>query len=158
MCALVVFALAGLLQLLAVATVPAQWYSVSLIPRWQAELHGLKRAWFAQVPLDPARSKITSISLQSGLLLAVTDEAMLHVFDSESGLLRWSYQAGDRRFQTLAAGANSAYVAVVNGATLSVLDRTSGAIIFRRELTGVPERLRGAERKARGSAAGAGAD
>lgn len=133
------FVLSGLLQLLATAA-PAQWYNVPLIPRWQAEQHGLKRAWFAQVPLDRARSKITSITLHSGALLVVTDQAMLHVIDAESGLIQWSYQAGDRRFQTLAAGANATCVAVVNGSTLSVLERSSGAIIFRRELTGVAER------------------
>ncbi len=143
--ALAIFALAGMLQIFGAAAAPAQWYSVPLIPRWQAEQHGLKRAWFTQVPLDRSRSKISSIMQQSGLLLVVTEDAMLHVIDAESGLIQWSYQAGDRRFLTLAAGANAKQVAVVNGATLAVLDRASGALVFRRELTGVPERLRGVE-------------
>ncbi len=138
--AIVIFALAGMLQIFGAAAAPAQWYSVPLIPRWQAEQHGLKRAWFTQIPLDRSRSKISSIMQQSGLLLVVTEDAMLHVIDAESGLIQWSYQTGDRRFLTLAAGANAKQVAVVNGATLSVLDRASGAMVFRRELTGVPER------------------
>ena len=55
-------------------TLSAQSLEVPLVPQTVAEHAGLKRAWFAQVPLDQARSKITSVTLQSGALLVVTNE------------------------------------------------------------------------------------
>jgi hypothetical protein len=111
-----------------------------LIPRTVAERSGLVRAWYLQLPLDQAKSKITRIRFFSGLILAVTDEGMLHVVDAESGQLRWSFQAGDRGKLVLAGGANATHVAVANTSTLFVLDRASGNLIYQRELTGTPER------------------
>ncbi len=117
----------------------AQWDPISLLPRTEAEAHGLTRAWYTQVPLDPARSKVTYVTLQAGLLMVVTNDAMLHVIDAETGLLRWSFEASKRSSQTLAASANDKYVAVVSGTMLFVLDRGAGSLYFKREVTGVPD-------------------
>jgi outer membrane protein assembly factor BamB len=127
--------------LLATAKIlPAQSREMPLIPRTVAERSGLVRAWYLQLPLDPAKSKITRIRFFAGLILAVTDEGMLHVVNAESGQLRWSFQAGDRGKLVLAGGANATHVAVANTSTLFVLDRASGNLIYQRELTGTPER------------------
>src|SRR5262249_46730785 len=79
----------------------AQSLEVPLVPQTVAQHAGLKRAWFAQVPLDQARSKVTHVTLQSGALLVVTDESMLHVLDPETGLRQWSFEAGEPKFVAL---------------------------------------------------------
>lgn len=118
----------------------AQSTEGALIPQTEAERAGLKRAWFAQVPLDVARSKISHIDLQAGLLLVITDESMLHVFDPETGLRLWSFQAGRRRYVAQSAGANATHVAVANNARLFVLDRDNGNLVFTHLMTGTPDR------------------
>ncbi len=132
--------LVGAILIARVGDLRAESRDIPLIPRTLVEQSGLVRAWYMQVPLDPARSKITRIRLFSGLILVVTDEGMLHVVDAETGLLRWSFQAGNSKTLTLAAGANSTHVAVANTSTLFVLDRASGNLIYKRGLSGTPER------------------
>src|SRR5262245_24969806 len=108
---------------MAAKSLSAQSLEVPLVPQTVAEHAGLKRAWFAQVPLDQARSKITHVTLQAGALLVVTDESMLHVLDPETGLRQWSFAAGERKMIALSAGANKDYVAVADTVQLFVLDR-----------------------------------
>jgi outer membrane protein assembly factor BamB len=139
-------ALAALMVLGTVNGAIAQFYTgaqslgVPLVMRPVAERAGLTRSWVTQLPIDGARSKVTRIRYYDGLILAVTDEGMLHVVDAETGALRWSFQAGDRNTLTLAAGANANRVAVANTAFVYVLDRASGDLVFQRHLTGTPER------------------
>jgi outer membrane protein assembly factor BamB len=118
----------------------AQPIDIPLIPRAGAEQVGLTRAWYGQIPLDPARAKIKHIKLQAGLLLAVTTDGMLHVIDAESGRLQWSFQVGVRILDTLSASANETHVAVANMGKVFVLDRTSGDLVLERPFTGTPER------------------
>ncbi|HTQ40427.1 MAG TPA: PQQ-binding-like beta-propeller repeat protein [Pirellulales bacterium] len=118
----------------------AQSMGFPLISQEQAAQSGFKRAWVMQVPLDRARSKITHIKLQSGLLLAVTSESMLYVMDAESGQILWPFRIGIRRFNALSASANESYVAVANTARLFVLDRATGNVVLDRQVTGTPER------------------
>ena len=118
----------------------AQSLEVPLMPQTIAEQVGLRRAWFAQVPLDQARSKITHVTLQAGALLVVTDESMLHVIDPETGLRQWSFAAGEPKMVALSAGANANYVAVANTVRLFVLDRAGGNLLFSPQLTGTPAR------------------
>jgi hypothetical protein len=118
----------------------AQSLEVPLVPQTAAEHAGLKRAWFAQVPLDQARSKITYVTLQAGAILVVTDESMLHVLDPETGLRQWSFAAGERRLVALSAGANRDYVAVASTVQLFILDRAGGNLLFNPPLTGTPAR------------------
>ena len=118
----------------------AQSLEIPLVPQTIAEQVGLRRAWFAQVPLDQARSKITHVTLQAGALLVVTDESMLHVIDPETGLRQWSFAAGEPKMVALSAGANANYVAVANTVRLFVLDRAGGNLLFSPQLTGTPAR------------------
>jgi hypothetical protein len=118
----------------------AQSLEVPLVPQTVAEHSGLKRAWFAQVPLDQARAKITYVTLQAGALLVVTDESTLHVLDPETGLRQWSFSADERKMVALSAGANKDYVAIANTVQLFVLDRAGGNLLFSPRLTGTPAR------------------
>jgi hypothetical protein len=125
---------------IAAKSLSAQSLEVPLVPQTVAEHAGLKRAWFAQVPLDQARSKIIYMTLQSGALLVVTDESMLHVLDPETGLRQWSFSAGEPKLVALSAAANKDYVAVANTVRLFVLDRAGGNLVFSPPLTGTPAR------------------
>ncbi|HZZ27960.1 MAG TPA: PQQ-binding-like beta-propeller repeat protein [Pirellulales bacterium] len=118
----------------------AQAIGVPLISQEAAAQAGLKRAWVAQMPLDRARSKVTHIKLQAGLLLVVTSEGMLFVMDAENGQIMWPFRIGVRRLNALSASANASYVAVANTARLFVLDRASGNVVLDRQVTGTPER------------------
>jgi hypothetical protein len=111
---------------------------ISIIGQAQAEQLGLKRSWFTQLPLDVSRSKITHLKVQAGLVLAVTDEGMLHVIDAETGALQWSFRIGRTRFLATGACADSAHVAVANVDTAYVLERATGNLIYERPLTGTP--------------------
>jgi outer membrane protein assembly factor BamB len=117
----------------------AQSISVPLISQEQAAQYGLQRAWVTQVPLDRARSKITHINLQSGLLLVVTSEGMLYVINPETGQINWSFQVGQPKMLALSAGANDTHVAVANTTRLFVLDRNTGNVVMDREVTGTPQ-------------------
>jgi outer membrane protein assembly factor BamB len=123
-----------------VQSAPAQPIDVPLVPRASAEQVGLTRAWYGQVPLDPARASIKHIRLQSGLLLAVTTDGMLHVFDAETGQLQWSFQVGSRVRDTLSATASATHVAVANISKVFVLDRATGDLVLERQFTGTPEK------------------
>jgi outer membrane protein assembly factor BamB len=125
---------------IAATSLRAQSLEVPLVPQTVAEHAGLKRAWFAQVPLDQARAKISYVTLQSGALLVVTDESMLHVLDPETGLRQWSFAADERKMVALSAGANKDYVAIANTVQLFVLDRAGGNVVFNPKLTGTPAR------------------
>jgi len=118
----------------------AQSINVPLIAQERAQQIGLQRAWVTQVPLDRARSKITHIKLQAGLLLVVTSEHMLYVIDPESGQIQWSFLIGDRKLMSLSPAANATYVAVANTARLFLLNRATGDVVMDHEATGTPER------------------
>jgi outer membrane protein assembly factor BamB len=131
--------LGSFIFLSALNSIAAQSINVPLISQEQAQQIGLQRAWITQVPLDRARSKITHIKLQSGLLLVVTSERMLYVIDPESGQIQWSFLIGDRRLVALPAAANATHVAVANTGRVFVLDRNTGDVVMDRELTGTPQ-------------------
>ena len=135
----VALAVVSLVAASASKTAVAQSMNVPLISQEQAAQYGLQRAWVTQVPLDRARSKITHINLQSGLLLVTTSEGMLYVINPETGQINWSFQVGQPKMLALSAAANDAFVAVANTARLFVLDRNTGTVVMDREATGTPQ-------------------
>lgn len=117
----------------------AQHTDIPLISQEFAQQIGLKRAWVAQVPLDRARSKITHIKLQAGLLLVVTSENMLYTMDAESGKILWSFHINDRNLLALSPAANATNVAVATTGKLFVLNRNTGDLVFDRRVAGTSE-------------------
>jgi outer membrane protein assembly factor BamB len=109
-----------------------------LIDQSAAERQGLTRSWFAQLPLDPARSRIAYITQHQGLLLAQTDRAMVAALDAESGRTLWATMVGNPKYPSLAPGANDKFVAIVNGSTIYVLDRATGEQVWQRQVPGAP--------------------
>lgn len=71
-------------------------------------------------------------------LYAVTSRGAVDALDGETGRLRWSAVIGNPEYPTFAAGVNEQYVAVVNGSTLYVVERATGAAAWQRQLGGAP--------------------
>jgi len=116
----------------------AQSADEALITRMTAERHGLKRAWFAQIELDPASEQVSYINQHGGTLFVQTSHAMVHALDAETGRTLWAEQVGRRGLLSLATGANDKNVGVINGTTLYVVDRRNGRLLWERSVGGVP--------------------
>ncbi|HPP52744.1 MAG TPA: hypothetical protein PK777_07335, partial [Thermoguttaceae bacterium] len=56
----------------------------------EAQRHGLVRAWFGQVQMDPARSRVQDLCLYEDIFLVQTDRAILHAFEAETGRTQWA--------------------------------------------------------------------
>jgi outer membrane protein assembly factor BamB len=125
----------GALVLCAVAS---SGRAAPLIPQSHAIRCGLKRAWFAQVGSLQTTGPVNHVRYSGGLLLVQTVGGILTGLDAETGRTLWAVQVGPRGRQTTEAAANNGYVAVVNGSTLYVLDRSNGAVLWNRRLGGAP--------------------
>ena len=99
---------------------------------------GLERAWFAQIPLDPARSRVGTWYLYHDRLYGVTDSGIVTALDSETGAQVWSKQVGKAGFPAFGPGANDKYLGLVSGVRLYLLDRHDGTVVWVRELGGAP--------------------
>jgi outer membrane protein assembly factor BamB len=109
-----------------------------LITESQAQTYGLTRSWFARVHVDPAQGKVAAVVLQSGLILSQTDIGNVDAIDAETGRTLWSVHVGISRHITMPPGANGQYVAVTNGITLFVLERSTGGIVWQEKMGGTP--------------------
>ena len=109
-----------------------------IIPETEAGRHGLTRAWFTQIDMDRARTRVAEMVLDRGTLFVQTDRAALHAVDAETGQTLWSAEVGRRGHPSLAPAANSDLVAVVNGSYLYLLDRHNGKLLWSTQLEGVP--------------------
>ena len=115
-------------------TVQAQ----TVIPEPVLERNGLTRGWRAQVDLNRAIDRIAYITQYEGVLYIQTKHGRVHALDAETGKKIWSTQIGQITQLSLAPGVNHQYLAVINGSTLHVLDRTTGREKFERVLNSAP--------------------
>jgi hypothetical protein len=109
-----------------------------LVTHEQAAQHGLERAWFAQVPVDASRSRVSSWYLYQDRLYAVTDSGIVTALNAETGEQLWSRQVGKPGYPAFGPGANSKYLGIVSGSKLYVLDRHDGRLMFSRSLGSAP--------------------
>jgi outer membrane protein assembly factor BamB len=103
-----------------------------------------------EVALEEANARIMELKKQGfdpKLITSVVPEVTLYAvnsrggvdaLDGETGRLRWSTIVGNPDYATLGAGVNEDYVAVVNGSTLYVVERATGAAAWQRKLGGAP--------------------
>lgn len=110
----------------------------ALITETDAARHGLTRAWFTQVELDRASSRLIHLVLQGKTLYAQTDRAVLHAIDAETGQTLWVARVGRPGGLSMAPAANDRMVAVVNGSYLYVLDKNTGKVSWQTQLDGAP--------------------
>ncbi len=104
----------------------------------EAQRHGLVRAWFGQVQMDPARSRVQDLCLYEDIFLVQTDRAILHAFEAETGRTQWAVLVGSATRPSLQPAINSQLVAIVNGSTLFLLNRIDGKILWKTQLDGFP--------------------
>lgn len=137
-------AVLALLVAVSTAVRPTQAASGALVSRAEAARHGLTRAWFTQIRIDPARAKVTHIRLASktedcpDTVFVQTSSAMVHALAAETGETLWIKMVGHPDHPSMALGANDELVSVVNGTTLYVLRRTDGRLLWSARIDGVP--------------------
>ena len=98
------------------------------------ERHGLTRAWFNQVQIDPSRHKVLHAIEEGGTLFLVSDDAKIHAIDAETGKSLWVRTFGEKGMSYLEPTANSRVVAVLNGLELFIFNRKNGKQVFQARL------------------------
>jgi outer membrane protein assembly factor BamB len=109
-----------------------------LVTRELAASKGLERAWFAQIPVDPSRHRVTTWYLYYDRLYGVTDSGVITALNAETGEQLWAKQVGKSGYPAFGPGANSDYIGLVSGGKLYVLDRATGRMKWIRELGSAP--------------------
>ncbi len=109
-----------------------------LVTREMAASKGLERAWFAQIPVDPSRHRVTTWYLYYDRIYGVTDSGVITALNAETGEQLWAKQVGRPGHPAFGPGANADYISVVSGGKLYVLDRHNGRMKWIRELGSAP--------------------
>jgi len=109
-----------------------------LVTHDQAARHGFERAWFAQIPVDPARSRVSTWYLYYDRLYGVTDSGIITALNAETGEQLWAKQVGKPGYPAFGPGANSDFLGIVSGAKLYLLNRHDGRLEWVRELGSAP--------------------
>ena len=111
---------------------------IQLVTRELAASKGLERAWFAQIPVDTNRSRVTTWYLYFDRLYGVTDSGIITALNAETGEQLWARQVGRPGAAAFGPGANSDFISVVSGGRIFVLDRHNGRMKWVRELGSAP--------------------
>jgi outer membrane protein assembly factor BamB len=104
----------------------------------QAARLGLERAWFAQAPVDPSRSRTKTWFQYFDHLYCVSDSGIVTAINAETGATEWTRQIGASGISAFGPDANMNYLGVVSGARMYLLDRATGAVEWSRELGSAP--------------------
>ena len=84
------------------------------------------------------RGKLERLDRMNMLLVSVSEQGTIDVFDGETGRRKWSRKVGSPQYPSTAAGVNDNLVAVINGLHLYVLENATGDLLWSRSLKGVP--------------------
>jgi outer membrane protein assembly factor BamB len=109
-----------------------------LVTNEEAARHGLERAWFAQVPVDASRSRVTQWMLYYDRLYSVTNSGIVTALNAETGETLWSKQVGKPGYPAFGPGANEDFLGVVSGSKLYMLNRHDGRLEWARQLGSAP--------------------
>ena len=134
---LTVALLATLALTVALRTAPVHGEAL-LVTHDQAARHGLERAWFAQVPVDTSRSRVTQWFLYFDRLYSVTNSGIVTALDAETGQKVWSKQVGKPGYPAFGPSANADHLGVVSGSKLYLLNRHDGRLEWMRQLGSAP--------------------
>jgi hypothetical protein len=104
----------------------------------EAARHGLERAWFAQIPVDPGRSRASTWYLHEDQIYCVTDSGLVTSLNAETGAALWTQQVGRPGVPAFGPEANSKFVGVVSGSRLYMLERDTGRLKWSRDLGSAP--------------------
>lgn len=112
--------------------------SSSVVPtRTALSRLGLERQWINVAPIA-GTERILKIGRGKDLLVVLTNLAMLHVYDAETGRPLWSAQIGESSRAALGASENSYAVFVTSANIMTALDRKTGRVIWRENLDTLP--------------------
>ena len=95
------------------------------------------KAFVEELKLREIEGKLQTIQVPEITLYVVTDRAVLHAIDAETGRTRWTTVVGNRNYPTERPGISENYVAVLNGSTLHLLKRDTGEMAWIRKIQGV---------------------
>jgi hypothetical protein len=109
-----------------------------LVTQEQAARVGLERSWFAQIPVDPSRSRVRTWYLYYDRLYAVTDSGVLAALNAETGEQLWAKQVGKPGYPAFGPSANLKYLGIISGSKLYLLDRNDGRVEWVRALGSAP--------------------
>ena len=103
-----------------------QAQTIPLLTPTDLDKFGLQRVWFQPLELHSADGKIQSVLLEGGQLFITTDDATLHVIDSETGRWQWSRTIGKKGLALTEPAVNSRIVAVHNNLAIFLFNRKTG--------------------------------
>jgi hypothetical protein len=109
-----------------------------LVTREMAASRGLERSWFAQVPVNPARNRVSTWYLYYDRLYSVTDSGVVTSLNAETGEQLWAVQVGRPGHAAFGPGANADHLGIVSGGKLYLLNRHTGRMKWIRELGSAP--------------------
>jgi outer membrane protein assembly factor BamB len=98
---------------------------------------GLERQWLAVVPVAGSE-RVLRISRSADLFFVQTNDAMLHVYDAETGRHHWSAQLGEQAPYARPVSSNSYAVFATCSNILLALDRGTGRPIWKYDLKTIP--------------------
>lgn len=98
---------------------------------------GLERQWMAVVPVAGSE-QVLRISRSKDLFFVQTSQAMLHVYDAETGQHRWSAQLGEQASYARPVSSNSFAVFATCSNIMQALDRNTGRPIWKADLGTIP--------------------
>lgn len=99
---------------------------------------GLERAWFSQTNLNAARNRLEGATLEGNMLVTLSSAGFVEAFDAETGEQLWATRVGNPDHFSLGPAVGTDVIAVINGATLHVLNRADRVTLLSRELGGAP--------------------
>jgi outer membrane protein assembly factor BamB len=109
-----------------------------LVTHDQAARHGLERAWFAQIPVDASRSRVTTWYLYHDRIYGVTNSGIITALNAETGEQLWLKQVGKPGYPAFGPGANTDHLGVISGSKLYLLNRHDGRLEWARQLGSAP--------------------
>jgi outer membrane protein assembly factor BamB len=98
---------------------------------------GLERQWLAVVPVAGSE-RVLRISRSADLFFVQTNDAMLHVYDAETGRHFWSAQLGEQAPYARTVSSNSFAVFATSSNILQALDRGTGRPVWKVDLKTIP--------------------
>lgn len=123
-------------RLLIFALLPTTLFGANLIPAEIARKQGLKRAWYTQVQLDPARNELDHVRLFGDRLVTISTAGVVQLLDAATGTTVWTTRIGNPDYPTSGASLDAQHVAMVNGSTLYVLSAANGGEVLHQRLGG----------------------
>lgn len=109
-----------------------------LISNVVAAQHGLERAWFSHVRVDPSRFRVANWTLDKDQLFALTTEGTLQALNAETGETLWVTDIASRNASTIGLALSPDYVAVLSASRLNLLERSDGRLIWSRAVGAAP--------------------